>query len=158
MEKQDWGFHLPMSRGRIKFMEQGFCCLHIPGHFSSSSMKEKEWFGHVLAVGSAALSQALCHWGVLSDNRQGTDVLDVLFPASQPCMDGSKPQLHRTRYLYQTKSKTADVAPASKTKSALKCLFVPLFFRPADKNQGRCPKTLQAPNPWIFLSLAGWDL
>lgn len=70
-----------------ELMEQDFYCLHIPGHFSSSYMKDKEWFGCVLVIGSAALSQALCHWGVLSDTGQPMDVLDVLFPVRQPCMD-----------------------------------------------------------------------
>lgn len=96
--------------------------------------------------------------GVLSDTGQGIDVLDVLFPAWM----SPKPQLHRPKHLYQTKAEMADVAPTSKTKSALKCFFVCslvlLVLGPTDKNQGRNTKTLKAPNPWIFLNLARWDL
>lgn len=80
------GLGLP-SANVTELMEQDLYCLHILGHFSFSYMKEKEWFGCVLAIGSVAFLQALCHWGVLSDIGQPMDVLDVLLPARQPCMD-----------------------------------------------------------------------
>lgn len=119
------------------FIEQGFYCLHIPGHFSSSSMKEEEWLGPVLAIGWAALSR-FCVPGVscLTPRREWMCWVLCSLPGS-PAWMPPKPQLHRTRHLYQTKSKVADVAPTSKTKPALKCFFlcslVLLVLKPAAK-------------------------
>lgn len=121
------GLGLP-SANVTELMEQDLYCLHILGHFSFSYMKEKEWSGCVLAIGSAAFLQALCHWGVLSDSGQPMDVLDVfLLPARQPCMDVFQTPAPQNKTSWSNQVRNGWCCTYFKDKVSIE-VFLSLFF------------------------------